>query len=306
MSSQGSITPTALGKGLWGVLATPFDEANLKVDEESMIRQLDLYRAVGATGVVTLGVFGEAAQLDFSEQADLVRLVSEQAPDLPLVIGLSERETDQAIAVALRLLDAATQPPAGFMCQINSTDPQALMAHFEAIHAATGVGIVVQDYPLISGVKISSQQILDALEHNTYAVAIKSEAPPTSLAISSLTSKTSVPVFGGLGGVGLLDELMSGASGAMTGFSHPEGLAETLSAWKRGGFEAARDAFASWLPLANFEAQVGIGLAIRKEILKQRGVFTSGVVRPPAMPMPGALRHHLSQHISALIDKRVI
>lgn len=306
MNSKELITPRSLDRGLWGVLATPFDEANLKVDDESMIRQLDLYRAVGATGVVTLGVFGEAAQLDPSEQADLVRLVSEQAPDLPLVIGLSERETDQAIEVALHLLDAATQLPAGFMCQINSVDPQALAAHFEAIHVATGVGIVVQDYPLISGIKVSSKQILDALEHANYAVAIKSEAPPTSLAISDLSSRTSVPVFGGLGGVGLLDELMSGAAGAMTGFSHPEGLAATLSAWASGGFEAARNAFAPWLPLANFEAQVGIGLAIRKEILRQRGIFTSGVVRPPALPMPGALRHHLSQHVSALLDKRAI
>lgn len=306
MNSQENIAPTALRKGLWGVLATPFEEESLKFDNDSMINQLNLYRTVGASGVVALGVFGEAAQLDSSEQVDLVRLVSEHAPDLPLVIGLSERETVAAVEVAKRLRDAMAQPPVGFMCQINTVDPKALATHFEAIHAATGVGIVVQDYPLISGIKISSQQILDALEHNTYAVAIKSEAPPTSLAISNLSSKTSVPVFGGLGGVGLLDELMSGASGAMTGFSHPEGLAETLSAWNRGGFEAARDAFAPWLPLANFEGQVGIGLAIRKEILKQRGVFTSGAVRPPAMPMPDALRHHLSQHISALIDKRLI
>lgn len=306
MSSKGAPIPALLTKGLWGVLATPFEEESLKVDGASMIKQVDMYRAVGASGVVVLGVFGEAAQLDPVEQAHLVRLVSREAPELPLVIGLSEMRTDQAVEAALRLLDAAAQRPAGFMCQINSADPQALAGHFEAIHAATGVGIVVQDYPLASGVKISSEQILDALEHATYAVAIKSEAPPTSVAISNLSSKTSIPVFGGLGGVGLLDELISGASGAMTGFSHPEGLAEVLTAWDNGGFAAARSAFASWLPLANFEAQVGIGLAIRKEILKQRGLFKSGAVRPPALPLPNALRHHLTQHVNAVIGKRVI
>jgi 4-hydroxy-tetrahydrodipicolinate synthase len=33
-----------------------------------------------------------------------------------------------------------------------------------------------------------------------------------------------VPVFGGPGGLGLLDELTAGAAGAMTGFSCTEGL----------------------------------------------------------------------------------
>jgi 4-hydroxy-tetrahydrodipicolinate synthase len=192
------------------------------------------------------------------------------------------------------------------MCQIPTADPHALAEHFEAIHEATGLGIVVQDYPLASGVKISSEQLIAALENASYAVAVKSEAPPTSVAVASLCSQTSIPVFGGLGGIGLLDELMSGASGAMTGFSHPEGLAAALAAWADGGYPAAREAFAPWLPLANFEAQPGIGLAIRKELLRERGIFTSGAVRPPALPLPDALRHHLSQHLSAVAEARAL
>ena len=95
-----------------------------------------------------------------------------------------------------------------------------------------------------------------------------------------------MPVYGGLGGVGLLDELAAGAAGAMTGFSHPEGLQAALTAWADGGFRAAREAFAPWLPLVNFEAQPGVGLALRKEVLRRRGIIAESIVRPPAPKLP--------------------
>ena len=69
-----------------------------------------------------------------------------------------------------------------------------------------------------------------------------------------------VSVFGGLGGQGLLDELLSGAAGAMTGFSYPEALIACVRAWQTDGYEAARDALLPYLPLINFEQQARIAL----------------------------------------------
>ena len=108
-----------------------------------------------------------------------------------------------------------------------------------------------------------------------------------------------MPVFGGLGGVGLLDELAAGAAGAMTGFSRPEALLAALRAWQAGGMAAAHQSYARWLPLANFEAQPGIGLALRKEALRRRGLFAEATVRPPAPPMPEALHTILTMHLNA-------
>ena len=86
----------------------------------------------------------------------------------------------------------------------------------------------------------------------------------------------------------------------MTGFSHPEGLRQALDAWTEGGVPAARAAFAPWLPLVNFEAQPGIGLAIRKEILHHRGLFEEGAVRPPARTAPPELLRLLPGHLAAV------
>jgi 4-hydroxy-tetrahydrodipicolinate synthase len=109
-----------------------------------------------------------------------------------------------------------------------------------------------------------------------------------------------VPVYGGLGGVGLLDELAAGAAGAMTGFSHPEGLQAALTAWADGGFQAAREAFAPWLPLVNFEAQPGVGLALRKDVLRRRGIISEATVRPPAPKLPPALADLIDAHLEAV------
>lgn len=288
-----------LTSGLWGVLATPFAEPDLRVDEESLRSQVRLFDSVPATGLVVLGVFGEGATLDSAEQDLVVRTVAAQAGALPLVVGLSARSTAVAVEQA-RTAAAAGGNLVGLMVQVHSPDPDVLAAHLRAVHDATGVGIVLQDYPVVSGVRITPAQVLATLQRCPFVVAVKSEAPPTATAIAALTAATDVPVFGGLGGVGLLDELAAGAAGAMTGFSHPEALRATLTAWADGGYPAARAAFAPWLPLVNFEAQPGIGLALRKEILRRRDVLTCAAVRPPAPALPANLLPLIDAHLGGV------
>jgi 4-hydroxy-tetrahydrodipicolinate synthase len=288
-----------LAGGLWGILATPFHGPKLTVDTVSLGRQVEFFRDLPSTGVVALGVFGEGASLDSREQREVISTVVSTGGAMPVVVGLSSRATAPAIEQGLIAVEATGATLAGLMVQVNSSSPAVLVRHLSAIHAATGAGIVLQDYPLVSGVTISSAQILQTIAECPFILAVKSEAPPTALAIAELTAKTAVPVFGGLGGVGLIDELAAGAAGAMTGFSRPEGLLAAIQAFRAGGMGAAAAAFARWLPLANFEAQPKIGLALRKEAFRLRGIFESAAVREPAAGMPAhlgvILQHHMDQ-----------
>lgn len=297
-TSSAAIAP--LRPGLWGVLATPFAGDTLAVDIASLQREVRLFAGVPATGLVVLGVFGEGASLDSAEQALVVRTVAAEVTATPLVVGLSARSTAMAIEQGRTAASAAGPAPAALMVQVNSAAPDVLAKHLNAIHAATGAGLVLQDYPAASGVHISPAQILAVLALCPAIVAIKSEAPPTAAAIAELTAATAIPVFGGLGGVGLLDELAAGAAGAMTGFSHPEALQAALTAFSDGGFVEARRVFAPWLPLVNFEAQPGVGLALRKEILRRRGVIREALVRAPAPALPATLAGLLDAHLTAI------
>lgn len=292
--------PPPLSEGVWGVLPTPFRRDDLAVDDGSLRRVVDFYREHEATGLVALGVFGEAARLDTREQTAVVRTVVDRSAGLPVVAGLPALATAPAVEQATRVVEAGQGAVTAVMVQVNTADPDALRRHLAAVNHASGVGIVVQDYPLVSGVRITSAALALAITDCPGIVAVKSEAPPTSVAIAQLVSRTSVPVFGGLGGVGLLDELAAGAAGAMTGFSHPEGLWDAIRAFRAGGFQAARRAYAPWLPLANFEGQPGIGLALRKEILRRRGVIADAAVRPPALPLPRELEPLISGHLDQI------
>jgi 4-hydroxy-tetrahydrodipicolinate synthase len=186
------------------------------------------------------------------------------------------------------------------MVQVNSPNSVVLTSHLRAVHERTGVGVVVQDYPLVSGVHIAAPALAQALRDLPFVVAVKAEAPPTPRAVAALTGELDVPVFGGLGGIGLLDELACGAAGAMTGFSYPEGLIACVEAWRVGGYAQARQAWLPYLPLVNFEQQAGIALAIRKECLRRRGLLRESAVRPPASPLPEVLVDQLKRHLGAV------
>jgi 4-hydroxy-tetrahydrodipicolinate synthase len=298
----------ALERGVWGILATPFEGPGCGIDHASFARQIELYARIGARGVVALGVFGESAQLDDPERHAIVRTAVRTLaafPALGLVLGLSTTDTAATLAQARGLLaaagpDAVRGPVRGLMVQVPSTDPAVIVAHLHAVSDATGTGIVVQDYPVASGVHVKVEDLADAVTAAPGVVAVKAEASPTPPAIATLVARTGVPVFGGLGGVALLDELAVGAAGAMTGFSRPEGLVATVEAFERDGFAAAHAVWSRFLPLANFEQQAGIALAIRKELLRRRGLIVDASVRPPARALPESLLGALDAHVTAL------
>lgn len=297
----------ALSRGLWGVLATPFVKGGKAVDEPSLRALVDDQLAAGAVGLVVLGVFGEGSRLALEERIRVLRAVRDQAPGTPLVVGISELDTQPASDVAGQLLeglaDAPGSAPTSLMIQVPTSEGAELSRHLTAVHRSTGAGIVLQDYPVASGITISAAEVLHAVAQCPFVVAIKSEAPPTSVAVAALSAGTTVPVFGGLGGLGLLDELMAGAAGAMTGFSHPQVLGAVLRAWEAEGYEAARTAYLPWMPLVNFEAQVTVGLAIRKAALRERGVIAHADVRAPGMAMPEALAPLLRNHLQATSEQ---
>jgi 4-hydroxy-tetrahydrodipicolinate synthase len=295
------LLPPRLDPGLWVVLASPFDD-DLALDDASLERQLHLADSVSAQGVVALGVFGEADALSRAEQQQVVRTVTGSS-DLPVVVGLSARTTAAAVDQAEACLEAARRPPAALMVQVSSPRADVLVEHFSKVHEATGLPVVVQDYPAVSGVSVAADVLVDVIQRcDGFVAAVKAESAPTPPAIATLATAVGAPVFGGLGGVGLVDELACGAAGAMTGMSHPEGLRAALDAHATGGFEAVHAAWAPWLPLANFEGQLKVGLSIRKEVLRRRGVLTTGRVRPPAATLPPALVPLLEQHLALLPD----
>ena len=286
-----------LAPGVWGVLATPLTADGSAVDTESLARQVRHYDSIGATGLTVLGVFGEAARLTPSERRTVVETVVASSSQLPLVVGISALEVDEVCAEAANVLPAVGSRLAGLMVQVNSSDPGALGNHLNAVAERTERPIVVQDYPVITGIRIATADLIAAVRKAPSAVAVKSESSPSPPAVAELVAGLDVPIFGGLGGTCLLDELAVGAAGAMTGFSVPEGLIACVTAYRDGGFDAAREVWRDYLPLVNFEFQAGIALGLRKHSLVRRGLIAYDAVRAPAAVPPESMLRLLAERL---------
>lgn len=285
--------------GVWGVLATPFSGSTLDVDENGVAQLVEHAEAAGVTGLTVLGVFGEAARLSWEERRLVLETVLDTT-DLPLVVGCTGLATAPVIDEARLAVELAGKQLAGVMVQANSPHTPVLDTHLRAVHDASGADLVVQDYPVVSGVSVSSTTLGDLVARSSHVVAVKAEAPPTPVAVAELTERCDVPVFGGLGGINLLDELACGAAGAMTGFSYPEALVACVRAWDSDNPAKSRTELIAHLPLITFEQQAGIALAIRKECLRRRGLIAESGVRPPARSLPDSLVPVLAAHIDAL------
>jgi 4-hydroxy-tetrahydrodipicolinate synthase len=293
------VSEKGLARGLWGVVATPFRGPGAAVDEESLAGLVQRYEAMGAVGLTVLGVFGEAASLDEAERRTVLRTVRD-AVRLPLVVGVTSLATAPACAEIAVMQDVLGDRLAAAMVQINSGSPGTVAAHFTAVHRQTGASVVMQNYPVASGVSIAIGDECSVVENAEGLVAVKEEAAPTAARIAALRTRTDLPVFGGLGGIGLIDELEVGAAGAMTGFSYPEALIATVQSHAGNGFGGARETLAPYLPLINFEQQPGIALAIRKACLVRRGFIQEATVRAPARPLPPELSQLVAAHVDAV------
>lgn len=285
-----------LEHGVWGILATPFHGAGLAVDHASLERLVGLYRETGARGVVALGVLGEAARLDSSERQAVLRTVVAAAGDLPVVAGMGATATAPAVEEARM---AAASGARSVMMLVPSADAGRAADHFHHVSTMAGLGVVVQDHPAATGIVIAPAALARAVRECGVAVAVKAEAPPTAPTITALVKEITTPIFGGLGGVGLLDELLAGSAGAMTGFSYPEALVATVDAWREAGYGAARESLLPWYPLLLCEAQEKVSLAVRKEILRRRGIIAEAGVRPPGLSFPADLTASLDAHLAA-------
>jgi 4-hydroxy-tetrahydrodipicolinate synthase len=286
-----------LQPGVWAILATPFVGDELEIDLPSLRRLVAMYCDAGVTGLVALGVLGEAARLSSTERQQVLATVVDAAGDVPVVAGMSALSTAPAIEEARRAAEGGAH---AVMVQVATPDPERLAGHLQRIADASNLGIVLQDHPAASGISIPPAALGRAAATARCVMAIKAESPPTAPTIASVSRQVDIPMFGGLGGVGLLDELLAGSAGAMTGFAFPEALVSTVRAWQAGGYDAARAAYLPWLPLVLFEAQEKISLALRKEILRRRGAIREAQVRPPGASMPADLAAALEAHLQAV------
>jgi len=175
---------------------------------------------------------------------------------------------------------------------------ESVVNHYRALAEAVDLPIVVQDYPPISGFAMEAGLLARIAREVPAARTIKLEDPPTpfkTARILAAAGEVKVAILGGLGGVFLLEELMAGAAGVMTGFAYPEVLVQVVSLYRAGKLDEAANVFFKFVPLMRFEFQEGIGMAIRKEVFRRRGAIADASTRQPGPVLDDGTRAALDR-----------
>jgi 4-hydroxy-tetrahydrodipicolinate synthase len=289
--------------GVFTIAATPFlpDGA---LDIESVDTMVDFYEAKGATGLTILGMMGEAGKLSAKESAVVIDRVTTRA-SVPVVVGVSAPGLAAIKALADTAMDRGAAgvmvaPPGNLR-----TDDQ-IVGYFQMVTEVLGdTPWVLQDFPLVTDVQMSTRVCRTIFDTCPTCVMLKHEDWPGLEKISTLRKQEAegarrISILCGNGGMFLLEEMIRGADGAMTGFAYPEMMAEVVRLMTAGDERRARDIFDAYLPLMRYESQPGLGLAIRKYTLAKRGAIAHATVRRPGTVLSPAT----IADIETLIDRQ--
>ncbi|MGH9387865.1 MAG: dihydrodipicolinate synthase family protein [Vicinamibacterales bacterium] len=269
--------------GIYNITPTPF-HLDGTLDEASLRRLTIFTRDAGVNGMTILGVLGEADKLTESERDRVIEIVIETAgPDFPICVGTTHAGTDGCIALSRRAQELGARAVMVAAPRLARTSDAALERHYTAVADAIDLPVVVQDYPpAVGGITMSVEFIARLAAGSPRCGFLKLEDEPSPMKVSQvLKANPNIQVFGGLGGMFLLEELRHGAIGTMTGFAFPEILVDIYQRWVSGNRDGATEVFYRYLPLIRFENQQRINLAIRKHIYHLRGVIASSRARAP-------------------------
>lgn len=279
----------ASAKGVYLIAVTPFRD-NGELDLESTDRMVDFYIDKGATGLTILGILGEATKLTADESRIFVkRVLARVGNRIPVIVGASAPGFAPMRELAASVMDMGASGVMVAPPHTVRTDDQ-ILAYFDMVNETLGTNIpwCLQDHPVSTGVQMSTNTILRVIRNSPACVMLKHEDIPGLAKLSALRAasergeiKRVSILTGNGGGLFLPEELTRGADGAMTGFAYPEMMVGVVDAHAAGDIERAHDIFDAYLPLARYEQQPNVGLAVRKHILAERGVITSSAVRKP-------------------------
>ena len=282
-------TLDATAKGVYLITVTPFTDSGA-LDLPSTDRMVDFCLEAGVTGLTVLGIMGEATKLTAEESRTFVKQVlARVAGRVPVVVGASAAGFAPMKELTHSVMDLGAS---GVMVAPPSTvrtDDQ-IVSYFDMVSETLGPDVpwVLQDHPVSTGVQMSASVILRILKNSPTCVMLKHEDCPGLAKLSAYRAASDkgearrVSILtGNGGGLFLPEELSRGADGAMTGFAYPEMMVDVVRAHAAGDVERAHDLFDAYLPLSRYEQQAGIGLAVRKHLLAQRGVIASAAIRKP-------------------------
>ncbi len=273
---------TQLFAGVIPILATPFHDDE-SLDLRSWQRILEFNLAIGANGVTILGVLGESNRLSDEERHTLIETaVTVVGGRMPIVVGTSAAGTRTAQHLSRMAEDLGADAVMVTPAKEPVPSEDRINELYRRIAESISIPIVLQDHPASTDVHMPAGLIARLVRSLPSIGCVKEEAVPTAPKIRQLREAFAdrpVPILSGLGALYAPFDLEAGCDGFNTGFAFPEVLQGIIAAGRDADWLRVHQIYSRFAALIVFEQQPGV--AIRKEILRRRGLLSSAHVRHP-------------------------
>ncbi len=285
--------------GVIPILATPFNDDE-SLDLVSWQRMIKFMVELGVDGITILGVLGESNRVSDHEREALIKsAVGTVNKRIPVIVGTSHIGSTAATFLSRMAEDLGADAVMVTPAKEPVPNDERIVEYYHRIGEATRLPIVLQDHPASTEVHMSAPLILRIVKDVPSVACIKAEAVPTPPKIRALRESLSRPVsiLSGLGALYAPFDLEAGSDGFNTGFAFPEVLQALVNAALAKDFDRMHALYVRFAALIVFEQQPG--LAIRKEILRQRGLIAGNRVRHPGATITPAV----AANVAALIGR---
>jgi dihydrodipicolinate synthase/N-acetylneuraminate lyase len=269
-------------RGVFPIVVTPFTES-YELDEKGLRSLVRFCLRSGVQGLV-----GPANASEFSTLSDDERkrwleiVVAETGGAVTVIAATTSGHALPAIALSRYAQKLGAQGIMSMPPHVQHPDAEGCYAYYKALSEALDIPIMLQNYIGPIGTPMSPSLLARMCKELPRVQYIKEETFPSSRMLSltiAAAGKVCKGIFGGQGGLYLVDEYRRGSVGNMPACEIPDVQVVLWNKLEAGDMAGARAMFNTVLPLINYERQYGVGLY--KEILYRRGVISTAICRTP-------------------------
>ncbi len=289
-------------EGLVPIVATPFD-AQGRLDEESLRREVDYLIGAGVDGITVFGVAGEFYAVSDAERIRGVRVAVEQARGrIPVVAGTGHTGTEVAVQLSVAAQEAGADGVMLIMPFFVRPDGAGAFEYCRRVAGALRIPVMVQDQPHTTGVQLPVPLLARMHREIPGVTLAKIETPGPAPKIAAVVQAAGpgLVVLGGSAGAFLLEEVAAGSRGTMPAALMPEVYGAIWRACRAGELGRARRLFNRYLPLIRVTNQPGLGPRLVKEILHRAGIIETTYTRGPVPELDDITRGALLDTVEEL------
>lgn len=281
-------------RGIFVIVVTPFTEG-YELDEASLRKEVRFCIEAGAHGLVGPANASEFATLSDDERKRWIEIVvSEAGQQIPVIATTTSGHAIPAVALSRYAQEVGADGIMSMPPHILHPDAEGCYDYYQALSGALDIPIFIQNYIGPVGTPMTSALLARMCRELPHVDYIKEETLPEPRQISATIAAAGEAckgVFGGQGGIYLIDEYTRGATGNMPACQAADVQAAIWAKLEAGDQKGARSLFNQLLPLINYERLHGV--AVYKEVLYRRGIFETTVSRAPGKMLDEADRAEL-------------